>query len=230
MTVREHLFDDAASAAADLAATIAGKLKAAIESRGVALLAVSGGRSPIAVFEALRQQALDWSAVVVTLVDERWVTPEHADSNARLAREHLLQGAAASARFVPMKNDAPDPYAGHAACETAFAALPRPFDVVLLGMGDDGHTASLFPGAKELKAGLTSPSLTLAVTPPVAPHQRMSLTLKGLLDSRWLALQIGGANKLAVYRAALGTGAVEELPVRAVLNQSAVPIEVWINR
>jgi 6-phosphogluconolactonase len=224
----EHLFATGADAAADIATRIAAILSDAIAARGVASIAVSGGRSPRPVLEALSATDLDWSKVVVTLVDERWVSPDSSDSNERLVRETLLQGAAASARFVPMKNDAADAYAGQPAVEAAFAALPWPLDIVLLGMGDDGHTASLFPEGAELTEGLASKALTIAATPPVAPHQRMSLTAHGVLQSRFLFLQISGAGKKAVYDRALAGGAIEELPIRLALLQDDVPVEVWI--
>src|SRR3546814_3380269 len=110
----EHLFVDGALAAADMARRIAMILGDAIAQRGVAAIALSGGRSPRPVLEALAGAALDWDKVIVTLVDERWVAPDHADSNERLVRETLLQGKAAAARFVPMKNKAVDAYAGQA--------------------------------------------------------------------------------------------------------------------
>ena len=225
----EHLFIDGALAAADMARRIATILEDAIAARGVASIALSGGRSPRPVLEALSGAALDWSKVVVTLVDERWVAPDHADSNERLVRETLLQGPAAAARFVGMKNEAADAYAGQAACEAAFAALPWPLDIVLLGMGEDGHTASLFPEAAELAEGLSTKALTIAVTPPAAPHQRMSLTASAILKSRHVFLQIGGAAKKAVYDRALEGGPVEELPIRLALCQHGVSVEVWIS-
>ena len=225
----EHLFVDGALAAADMARRIATLLGDAIAARGVATIALSGGRSPRPVLEALSAVALDWDKVIVTLVDERWVAPGHEDSNERLIRETLLKGNAAAARFVPMKNDAADAYAGQAACEQAFAALPWPLDIVVLGMGDDGHTASLFPQAKEVADGLSTSAHVLAVTPPAAPHQRMSLSARAILHSRHIFLQIGGAAKRAVYDRALAGGAVEELPIRVALNQHAVSVEVWIS-
>ena len=225
----EHLFIDGALAAADMARRIATILEDAIAARGVASIALSGGRSPGPVLKALSGASLDWSKVLVTLVDERWVAPDHADSNERLVRETLLQGPAAAARFLGMKNEAADAYAGQAACEAAFAALPWPLDIVLLGMGEDGHTASLFPEAAELAEGLSTKALTIAVTPPAAPHQRMSLTASAILKSRHVFLQIGGAAKKAVYDRALEGGPVEELPIRLALCQHGVSVEVWIS-
>lgn len=225
----EHLFLDASLAAKDMSKRIATLLSDAIDQRGVATMALSGGRSPVAVLEALSDTPIDWDKVIVTLVDERWVAPDEADSNERLIRETLLKGAAGAAKIVPMKNDAADPHAGQAACEAAFASLPWPLDIVLLGMGEDGHTASLFPGAKELAEGLSTQALTLAVTPPAAPHKRMSMSARAILSSRHILLQIGGAAKKAVYDRALAGGPVEELPIRLALCQHAVPVEIWIS-
>lgn len=225
----EHLFLDADIAANAIVQRISTILSDAIAARGVASIALSGGRSPRPVLEALSQVAIDWDKVVVTLVDERWVAPDHADSNERLVRETLLKGSAAGARFVPMKNEAGDAYAGQAACEAAYAVLPWPIDIVLLGMGEDGHTASLFPEAKELAEGLSTQALTIAVTPPAAPHQRMSMTAKAILSSRHVFLQIGGAAKKVVYDRALEEGPVEALPIRLALGQHQVPVEVWIS-
>lgn len=225
----EYRFDNADVAAQNLARHIGDALCEAIAARGVATIALSGGRSPRAVLEALREMPVDWPKVIVAQVDERWVDPAHADSNERLIRDALLTGPAAAARLVPMKNAAADAYAGQATCEAAMAALPWPFDVILLGMGEDGHTASLFPDAAELHDGLTTQALTLAVTPPAAPHQRMSLSLHAILNSRLIILQIGGAAKEAVYSDALDGGPVEAMPIRAVLLQDATPVAVWIS-
>lgn len=229
VTPREHRFAAAELAAQALAAALAARLTDAVRARGEALIAVSGGRSPVAMFERLSTADLAWDRVTVTLVDERWVDASHSDSNAALVRRHLLQHRAAAARFVAMKNAALTPHAGHAECERTFAALPLPFDAIVLGMGEDGHTASMFPQAAELATALTTSALTVAVTPPVAPHARMSLSLHGLLRSRALFLPIGGAAKERVYRAALGDGPTEDMPVRAVLRQRAVPLDVFLN-
>lgn len=225
----EHHFADGGKAAAHLATRIATLLGEAIAVRGSASLALSGGRSPKPVLEALARTPLDWSKVVVTLVDERWVAPDAPDSNERLLRETLLTGPAAAAHFVPIKNDAPDAYAGQPAVEAAFAAIPWPLDIVLLGMGEDGHTASLFPAAAELANGLTSTARTIAITPPAAPHQRLSLTASAILAARHIFLQISGDAKKAVYAQALEYGPVEQLPIRLALLQSETPVEVWIS-
>lgn len=229
VNIKEKTFADPISLAAALAQEIGNRLKQAIAERGKAVLAVSGGKSPKPMFERLSRIDLPWSAVTVILVDERWVDANHADSNAKLVREHLLVGPAAAATLLPMKNAATTPEAGCDACEADLRKLPMPFDVVVLGMGDDGHTASLFPEASDLKPALDTSSgrLCSPMHPPNAPQARMTLTLYALLQSRVLLLQISGPSKMATYRNALGSGPVEAMPVRSILRQNRVPVEVW---
>lgn len=215
--------DNAAQVAA-LVQAVGDPLAAALDAGGDAVLAVSGGRSPVPLFHALRDADLDWSRVLITLVDERCVAPGHADSNERLVREHLLAGRAVAARFAGLVRDPAD-IAGSVAAANAAA---RPITVALLGMGEDGHTASLFPGAPELAAGLdpANPAHYLAVTPPAAPHTRISLTLAALLQSRRLVLAIAGPIKRRVFDAA-GAALSPDLPVSALVHQTRVPLDVY---
>jgi 6-phosphogluconolactonase len=228
--LEEHSFADAESAAHWLASAIAARLRSAVDARGAASLLVSGGRSPIALLRALSQQPLGWDKVRVSLVDERWVDPASADSNERLVRDYLLQAQARAAQFVPLKNAAADARSGVAAATQALQSLPRPFDVVVLGMGEDGHTASLFPGAAGLAAALdpAGKPVLCAIDPPSAPNPRISLTLAALLDARWLCLPIQGAAKHAVYRRARADADPQALPVAGVLNQDRVPVCVCL--
>lgn len=225
----EHRYADPASLANALAERLALDLGRAVTEHSRASLVVSGGSTPLPLFQALAKLELAWSRIVVTLADERWVDPGDAESNERLVRETLLQGPAAAACFVGLKTPDQTPEEGVAACEEALRALPHPFDAVVLGMGGDGHTASLFPGAAELAAGLDLESgrLCLAVRPGGDLPPRMSLTLPALLHSRRIHLHITGEAKLEVYRRALATGPVEELPIRGVLRNTATPVEVW---
>jgi len=213
-----------------VARRVAQCLRAGIAERGVALLAVSGGRSPIGLFERLRVQPLAWDQVIVTLVDERWVPESHQDSNAALVQQHLLQGEAAQARFLPLFNAAATPHDGRADCDAALRALPLPFDCVLLGMGEDGHTASFFAGAPELSDALSPNTAALCwpITPPAAPHARITLSLNALLHhSRQLILPIAGKAKRHVYDQAK-IAANPAWPVSYVLDQDDCPIDVWI--
>lgn len=230
--VLEHRFSSIESLASALAARVAGDLAFGIESCGHASLMVSGGQTPIHFFSALARVSLDWRRVTIGLVDERWVAADHEDSNERLVREALLTRHAAAATFIPMKNAAISAVTGQRACEDAIAGLPRPFDVVVLGMGSDGHTASLFPKAPQLVAALdrARPALTIATDPVTAPHERMSLTLRGLLGSRRVVLMLSGPAKWQVYQRARLLGSHAEYPVRAVLDQTEVPVDVYWSR
>jgi 6-phosphogluconolactonase len=221
-------YADIETASRELAARIAASLAAAIGARGVASLVVSGGRSPVRLFEILREQPLDWSHVCVALADERWVSPEDAGSNEHLVREVLLKDHAAAARFLGLKNGAPTPDLGAVSAWETFARVPRPFDALVLGMGDDGHTASLFPGSPNLPRALNQAAAAgcVGMWAPVAPHPRLSLNLTALLDSRRIAVLITGESKWRTYAAACAAGPVEDMPIRAVLRQSRTPVDV----
>lgn len=229
-TLTEHHFTSAEAATEALADAIIARLRTAIAERGAASLIVSGGKSPVPLFARLRVADLDWSKVWITLADERWVAPTSPDSNERLLREHLLVDAAAAARFVPLKSAFDRVADGLAASALALAAVPRPFDVVVLGMGEDGHTASLFPGAEGLAAALAldNPAPLAAITPLTAAHARITLTLAALLDSRCVMLPLSGAAKNAVYLQLRAMPDALRWPVSAVLTQQQTPVEVWL--
>jgi 6-phosphogluconolactonase len=221
-------YADAETLSGELAAQIAKSLAAAIDTRGLASLVVSGGRSPVRLFEILRTQPLDWARVCVALADERWVDPENAASNERLVRDVLLKDEAAVARFHGLKNGAPTPDLGAVSAWETFARVPRPFDAVVLGMGEDGHTASLFPGSPNLPSALNQAAVAgcVGMWSPVDPHPRLSLYLTALLDSRRVVILIAGESKWRTLAAACAPGPVQDMPVRAVLRQSRTPVDV----
>ena len=221
-------YADAETLSRELSAQIAMALSAAIDARGLASLIVPGGRSPVRLFENLRTQPLDWSRVCVALADERWVGPGDSASNERLVRDVLLQDHAAVARFHGLKNGAPTPDLGAVSAWETFARVPRPFDAVILGMGDDGHTASLFPGSPNLASALNRSAAAgcVGMWSPTAPQARLSLNLTALLDSRRVVVLISGEGKWRSYAAACAPGAVEDMPVRAVLRQTHTPVDV----
>lgn len=222
-------FTDAASATEALALELERVLAEGLAQRGHALLAVSGGRSPVPLFERLSRSTLDWASITVTLVDERWVPPDSADSNEALLRRHLLQGAAAAARFLPLKTDAATPEEAASERGQALSALPLPFDAIVLGMGEDGHTASLFPGAGNLAAGLDPKggSEFIAIDPPGAAHARLSMTLMTLLRARQLYLSIQGNLKREILATAAELGDPLQLPIAAVVLQQQVPLTIF---
>ena len=212
-----------------LAETVAERLYDGIATRGRAVLAVSGGSTPARFFSVLgRRRDIDWGKVIVTLVDERWV-PETSDrSNAGLVNERLLQGPAAIAHFVPLYTggEAPDD-AAIARTNMLVNDLPRPFDAVILGMGSDGHTASFFPGGDSLAAALTGKGPAIAIRAPGAGEPRVTLVLERLLDTSGLFLHIEGEEKAGVLERASAEGAIEDMPVRAVLRQSRTPLTIF---
>ncbi len=166
----------------------------------------------------------------VTLVDERWVPDSDERSNARLVKSLLLQHAASAATFVPLYNDAPTPEAGLAEATARIDALPSPFDAVVLGMGDDGHTASFFPGGDHLAEALDldGRAPVLPMHAPGAGEPRITLSLPTLLDTHALYLLVAGEKKgdlLADVR--LGLGAAQNYPIQAVLTQQRVPVAVY---
>jgi 6-phosphogluconolactonase len=221
-------FSDSEALSRSLGNQLADNLRAAIAARGLASLVVSGGKSPTRMFEFLRVADIDWSRVCVALVDERWVDPADPGSNEKLVRDVLLQEAAAAARFIGLKNAAPTPDLGAVSAWETFARVPRPFDAVVLGMGDDGHTASLFPHSPNLSSALNPAAVAgcVGMWSPVAPHPRLSLNLSALLDSRRIVLSIPGAEKWKTYTAACAEGPVQEMPIRAILRQRRTPVEV----
>lgn len=199
-------FATRAALASALAASVRDALQARLSRDGKASLAVSGGTTPALFFDHLAREKLDWAQVTITLVDDRCV-PESSDrSNARLVKEHLLQHQAAASRFVPL-------VAGQ---DQAIAAL-LPFASVVLGMGLDGHTASLFPGGDNLAAALAGPHLIETMRAPGAPEPRVTLTVPALLQTDFLALHIEGAAKREGLAAAESAGPIAQMPIRAIL-------------
>ncbi|MFJ4394109.1 6-phosphogluconolactonase [Pseudomonas sp. NPDC089396] len=223
--VKAHQLIDAKALSTTLAADVAKRLRAAIATKGQACLVLSGGRSPVPFLEQLASETLDWSKVTVSLADERWVPVEHADSNAGLLARHLFQGAAAKARFVGLYRQAEQLDAAADSADQALAALPA-IDVLVLGMGDDGHTASLFPGSPNLAAGLdrNSPRRCLPMLAPSVPHQRLSMTRSLLASAAFIALSVQGPGKLATLRAALAGTDLSEMPIRAFLHD---PLDIY---
>lgn len=204
--------------ACQLAEAVAEALRADLAHQARALLVVSGGSTPLPLFTALAHQALDWDRVDITLADERWVAEDASDSNARLVREHLLTGKARQARFISLISAHPTPEQGVEEIAGRLEPLSWPASVVILGMGGDGHTASLFPDSRELSLALATDSPVVAVRTPSQPQPRITLSAGRLHHARRHVLHITGDDKRAVLGRAMSGDDVRELPIRAFLS------------
>lgn len=212
-----------AALAHEAADAIVAGLAAGIAARGSASLVATGGRSPAPVYDLLSASLLEWEKVAVTLSDDRFVSPHDADSNERLVRERLLVSRAAAARFIPLNRPAADPQAAAELAEDDIAALGA-FDVVMLGMGEDGHLASLIPGSPVLDQGMDPAGQRLLLGVPAGvgspPLARISMTLPALLKARLTLILVAGETKRAVLQEGRG------LPVHALLEQAKAPVRI----
>ena len=222
-------FADSALLAQSFADWTAALLAAGVAARGLALLVVSGGMTPKLYFDALSRRDLDWSRVAVTLADERRVPDDSPRSNARLVRETLLKDKAAKAQFYPLADSRLDGERELSLASARIAQLPTPADLVVLGMGEDGHTASWFPHSPVLSEAIDPAARALvAATPaPDGLEPRLTLTGRALLRARNLALQIEGPKKAEVFAKARECGPVEEMPIRAVLRNAGDRLTVF---
>ncbi len=218
--------DSTQALAERLATDVANWLQEGIEQRGSATLIVSGGSTPAPFFTALSQINIPWNAVTVTLADERWVAVDDELSNEKLVRETLLVNAAASAQFLSMYNDAGSAEEGWQQCDDALREMPNPYDVVVLGMGGDGHTASLFPDTEGLTDACNpaTEKLCWPMRPAHITEARMSLTLAALLDSRQLILHITGEDKRRVFEQAVAS---ENLPIASVIEAAKAKLQLY---
>ena len=229
MTIAIEAFSSADDWSESCAERLAGALGEGISAGGKAMFAGAGGSTPSPIYRRLADADLDWSKVAVTLVDERHVPESSPDSNARLMRETLLTGRAAAARFIPLHHAAVTVDRAAAMAAKALQA-EGPLDAVLLGMGEDGHICSMFPGSPTLKTLLTT-ALEPAVfgVPPgrdgmAPPQERISLNIPYLARARRVVLALTGAKKRAVFEAeATGDPAVRPI---AALIASGAPLEV----
>jgi 6-phosphogluconolactonase len=223
----DHIFETREEAAIAAARRIGEALLRRLDGQGAASLVVSGGTSPAGVFDELAKTTLNWPGVHVILSDERWVPPEHEDSNEKLVRETLLAGEAQDASLLPVYR--PDVTIEERCSEISEELLqaPFPFACALLGMGEDGHFASLFPDAENLQEGLDvdSRQLCIPVQTAASPHPRVSLTLSALSRSDEIVLLIFGDAKRDVYEAARTS--TNGTPVSHLLRQKRAPVHVY---
>ena len=208
------------SLVADLSQNIAEIIDEAIQKKGRASMAVSGGSTPKPLFEELSLIDLDWPKVDLTLVDDRWVDANHKDSNELLVRTHFIKNYAERVNFVPLKNDESTAIKGVSLTEEALTNFKMPFDIVILGMGADGHTASLFPCSDELERGmdLNTDHTLISTNPKTAPYERISLTAKSIMDSKKIFLHLNGSSKLNTLEEAMNLSDSSKMPIYAFLN------------
>lgn len=222
-----HHFDHATKLHTMLASRIIEDLSQAIAIKGSASLLLSGGSTPIPLLEELSAIRFAWEKVYIGLVDERWIAPSHKDSNECMIKEYLLQNEARSAHFVGMYCEHErDQCTKHVA--EAYARL-FPCDVIVLGMGTDGHTASLFPFNPKLDEAFErdSSDYLVMLTPDSAPYERMSITMKAMVEAEHIYLHIEGNKKYKVYQEALENEDSYEMPIRAVLHDKTLGCEVF---
>ncbi|WP_010180334.1 6-phosphogluconolactonase [Glaciecola sp. HTCC2999] len=227
MSLQTHEFVSKDALNTEFATKITDILQNAIVQKGNASLIVSGGNTPKPLFAQLSIADIDWDKVTISLADDRWVDVTDDASNDKLVHEHLLVNNASKATFISLKHDVANAADAVEACEAAISDVQMPFDVLILGMGEDGHTASLFPCSEQLQAGLdlNSGKKYIAVQPTTAPHQRMSLTLPALLASSNIFLHSTGESKKAVIAKALES-TESEMPIKAVLERANVQL-MW---
>ena len=225
MTLTINKFPHNEALVAQLTASVSSVLSAAVASRGHAYLVVSGGRTPLTFFQQLAQARLPWEHISVLLADDRWLPVNAEASNEGLVRQHLLQQHAAPATLISLLTGHKTPTEGLAEVNERLASLPC-FDVVILGMGEDGHTASLFPESAQLAEGMSTHNPAVAVTPMHAPHERISLSKSRLLNTHHLYFHLVGSTKAAVLQQALQENS--QFPVSAFLKQQQVPVNVML--
>jgi len=223
--MQEHFFETRLEASVAAAKRIAELLAHRLENQARASIIVSGGTTPGQCLAALAKTPLDWQRVQVAMSDERWVPADHEDSNEKLVRESLLIYEAATAELLPVYAAGVSP---EQRCEALQNPLPvLPFACSLIGMGADGHFASLFPDAEQLALGLDVECgrLYIPVTTGASPHPRISMTLAGISRSDEIALLFFGEEKLDVYKKALES--TNGFPVSQLIRQKRAPVRLF---
>lgn len=221
----EHFYETRLEASTAAAERMAELLRHRLENNNEASVIVSGGTSPRQCFAVLAKAPLDWQRVQIALSDERWVPPDHEDSNEKLVREALLVEQATPATLLSVYADGVSP---DERCEELQDPLPvLPFSCALIGIGTDGHFASLFPDAEQLKLGLDVDSrrLYIPVTTAASPHPRISMTLAGISRSDEIALLFFGEEKLEIYNQAKASA--DAYPLSRLLRQKRAPVRVF---
>lgn len=199
-----------------------------LHRKGKASLLVSGGSTPTRLFNLLSKVELDWENVFISLVDDRFLEDNHSDQNGRMVKELLLINEAESATFIPLVQDASEIESNLSLLTDAFTKIPLPFSAVILGMGDDGHTASLFPDCDELIQGMdfNNQEQFIITNPKAAPYQRISLTRNAILNCNNLFLHFYGEEKMEVFEKASKNDNYLPYPIEGFIHQEKVELQV----
>ena len=232
-----HEGADAISLAEHLAGEIVVQINSSISDTGAAVVAFSGGSTPKPLFKALADHDIDWSKVIITLVDERWVDLDHELSNGAFLSQYLLSELGDNTpTFVPLFNGEPTAEKGrvktleqYCHATNSDTSKPRKFDVVILGMGNDGHTASFFPDADNI-ADLVDPNSSdylLSCSTATTQVERITWSVPMLLNTSFLALHMTGSSKSDVFQNACSAPSATELPIRSVIFQKKTPLNVY---
>jgi len=224
--MQETIYPDTDSCCQALAKDMAGQLSMALaKTKGNISFAVSGGRTPRKVFEVLSKIDIDWSRVVLTLTDERWVAAEDANSNEGLVRQALLKGCAEKATFITFKNKAVSAEQGADQVHRGLEKMPWPLDVIYLGMGTDGHIASLFKERNLMNTDL----MVVAAEAPNPPKERLSLSIDAIKSAHVIYLQLSGSEKIQIFQDAKDKQQSPSSALQALIKTSASKCRVFIS-
>jgi 6-phosphogluconolactonase len=206
-------------------------LQSATISQRRVLFGVSGGSTPMPVYQALAQRELAWNRIKLLLVDERWVPINHADSNERNIREAFSSNPIAEKNIMGLWSDKANLEATAVAADQKFAQINEVLDVVLLGMGEDGHFASLFPACTNFDAAISTQGsrfvLPMSPMPAHAQHSRLSMSLAYIARAKRIILAITGENKRRVLQQAIAEGDLHQLPIAALFKTHSSAVEVF---
>ncbi|WP_455475905.1 6-phosphogluconolactonase [Bartonella sp. B17] len=229
MNIDRLNFETPTALALALADRVAAELSVSVLEHKRAVLAVSGGKTSELFFHYLSKADIDWKNIIITLVDERFVPVDHERSNEYVVRRYLLQNFAAKARFVGLYHKAITAELAAFSAANRISTLPRPFDVIVLGMDIDGRTASFFPNSDRLKQALDlqTQALVLPIYAKSALEPRLTLTLPVIVQSRFIVLHFEGFQKRDCFEVVCQDGAEMAMPVRAVLRNAHHLVQIY---
>lgn len=232
--INQHIFHSKKDLYQSVTQFCVKKLARRLQQDGQASFIVPGGTTPAPVFELLSKTELDWKNITIAPSDERWLEKDHDNSNEKLIRQTLLINQASSAHFISMKSDYDTAKKAQQQCSTRYQQMPKPYEIIMLGMGPDGHFASLFPQSKGVQQALDvedeKSCIAIDATGCAVAGkftERMSMTLSAILNSRHIILLFTGKEKLAIFEKAKSNNDSNKLPICALIHQNTVPVDVF---